>query len=82
MREVGSQSCSSGCTPYFVAVNEKIKAVAGFDFEARAQQKRDSRRADSEALASGQKSRDVLRRENGHFAHLDAVIDFEHARSL
>ncbi len=53
-----------------------------FDAEARAEEKRASREADEAALASGEKSRQDLRRENGAFALLRVRPDFAaaHAR--
>jgi hypothetical protein len=39
-----------------------------FDPQERARAKQISRDVDARALASGEKSRDELRRENGHFA--------------
>jgi len=53
-----------------------------FDPEIRAAEKRASREADEAALASGAKSREVLRRENGAFALLRVRPDFgaAHAR--
>lgn len=47
-----------------------------FDFEARAAEKQASRDADEAALASGEKSRDDLRRENGAFAMFRVRPDF------
>jgi hypothetical protein len=53
-----------------------------FDPKARAAEKQASRDADEAALASGAKSRDDLRRENGGFALLRVRPDFAaaHAR--
>ncbi len=53
-----------------------------FDPKARAAEKQASRDADDTALASGAKSRDELRRENGAFAQLLGRPDFAaaHAR--
>jgi len=53
-----------------------------FDPRARAAEKQASREADEAALASGEKSRDDLRRENGAFALLRVRPDFAaaHAR--
>ncbi len=46
----------------------------------RARVKAEARAADVLALASGEKSRDDLRRENGHFAIPGARIDFKNAK--
>ena len=53
-----------------------------FDPKARAAEKQASRDADDAALASGAKSRDELRRENGAFAQLRGRLDIAaaHAR--
>ncbi|MDB4930969.1 MAG: hypothetical protein JWM10_3453 [Myxococcaceae bacterium] len=53
-----------------------------FDPKARAAEKQASRDADDAALASGAKSPDELRRENGAFAQLRGRPDFAaaHAR--
>lgn len=46
----------------------------------RARAKAAARDLDQQALASGEKSRDDLRRENGSFAIPDARIDFKNAK--
>ncbi len=46
----------------------------------RANAKAAARDADQGALASGEKSRDDLRRENGYFAIPGAHIDFKNAK--
>ncbi|MBK8696403.1 MAG: hypothetical protein IPN17_30080 [Deltaproteobacteria bacterium] len=53
-----------------------------FDPKARAAEKQASRDEDDAALASGAKSRDELRRDNGAFARLRVRPDFAaaHAR--
>ncbi len=53
-----------------------------FDPKARAAEKQASRDEDDAALASGAKSRDELRRDNGAFAQLRVRPDFaaSHAR--
>ncbi|OFX18654.1 MAG: hypothetical protein A2V77_01740 [Anaeromyxobacter sp. RBG_16_69_14] len=45
-------------------------------------EKEHSRREDERALASGQKSREQLRRENGHFAGIDVVVKVKAAKRL
>ncbi len=60
-----------------------MKPVAEkLDIENRRQEKQDSRDADARALASGEKSREQLRRENGAFSGLNVEIDFDGAQSL
>jgi len=44
--------------------------------------KEDSRREDARALASGEKSHEQLRRENGHFARLDVIVRVKAAKRL
>lgn len=48
---------------------------ATFDPAERAKQKQASRDKDAEDLASGLKSTEDLRKENGKFAFPDAVVD-------
>jgi len=48
----------------------------------RAREKQESRDVDDRALASGQKSRDDLRRENGHFAFRRVRISLRGAKPL
>ena len=48
----------------------------------RAREKQESRDADDRALASGQKSRDDLRRENGHFVFRRVRISLRGAKPL
>jgi hypothetical protein len=48
----------------------------------RAREKQKSRDADDRALASGQKSRDDLRLENGHFAFRRVRISLRGAKPL
>jgi hypothetical protein len=50
--------------------------------QGRALEKHLSREADARALASGDKERDQLRRENGHFAGRKVQVDFKGAKSL
>jgi hypothetical protein len=60
-----------------------MKPVAEkLDVEKRRQEKQASREADARALASGEKSREQLRRENGAFSGLNVEIDFDGAQSL
>jgi hypothetical protein len=47
-----------------------------FDPEQRAREKQASRERDEADLASGRKTREQLRRENGAFAFLRVRIDF------
>jgi hypothetical protein len=53
-----------------------------FDPQERAREKQRSRDADSRALASGEKSRDDLRRENGHFAFRNVRVSLRGAKPL
>lgn len=59
-----------------------MRADDDFDPRARSAEKQASRDEDDAALASGAKSRDDLRRENGAFAQLRVRPDFAatHAR--
>ncbi len=60
-----------------------MKPVAEkLDVEKRRQEKQASREADARALASGEKSREQLRRENGVFSGLNLEIDLDGAHSL
>jgi hypothetical protein len=52
------------------------------DPQERAREKQRSRDADARALASGEKSRDELRRENGHFAFPNARVSLRGAKPL
>jgi hypothetical protein len=52
------------------------------DPEERAREKQLSREADARALASGEKSRDELRRENGHFAFPNVRVSLRGAKPL
>jgi hypothetical protein len=58
------------------------KNPSTYDPEQRAEEKRRSRVADANALASGEKTRDDLRRENGHFAFPNARIRWDLVKSL
>jgi hypothetical protein len=53
-----------------------------FDPQERAREKQLSRDADAHALASGEKSRDELRRENGHFAFRNVRVTLRGAKPL
>jgi len=53
-----------------------------FDAQERAREKQASRDADARALASGEKSRDDLRRENGHFAFPKVRVSLRGAKPL
>jgi hypothetical protein len=46
----------------------------------RRREKQRAREADERALASGEKSAEQLRWENGHFARLGARVDYDGAR--
>ncbi|MBK8259460.1 MAG: hypothetical protein IPK82_43240 [Polyangiaceae bacterium] len=48
-----------------------------FDFKVRVEEKQAARRRDEEALASGEKSREELRRENGWFVFPDAKVELK-----
>jgi hypothetical protein len=52
------------------------------DPEARAREKQRSREADARALASGEKSRDDLRRENGLFAFRNVRVSLRGSKPL
>jgi hypothetical protein len=53
-----------------------------YDPEQRAEEKRRSRAADASAVASGEKTRDDLRRENGSFAFPNARIRWDLVKAL
>jgi hypothetical protein len=53
-----------------------------FDPQERAREKQRSREADERSLASGEKSRDELRRENGHFAFRNVRVSLRGAKPL
>ena len=48
----------------------------------RASEKQTSREEDARALASGEKSREQLRRENGHFAFASVRVSLRGAKPL
>lgn len=50
--------------------------------DTRSQEKQQSRDEDARRLASGEVTRDELRRENGHFAFPEAEIDLKSAKPL
>lgn len=52
------------------------------DPDERAREKQKSRDEDEQALASGEKTQEQLRRENGHFSFLRVRINYAGARSL
>jgi hypothetical protein len=52
------------------------------DPEERAREKQRSRHEDARALASGEKSRDDLRRENGHFAFPNVRVSLRGSKPL
>jgi hypothetical protein len=52
------------------------------DPKERAREKQASRDEDARALASGEKTRTKLRRENGHFAFPDVFIDLRGTKPL
>lgn len=58
------------------------RPVEQIDFETRAREKQRSRNDDAERLARGEITREQLRRENGHFAFPEAVINFRSAKPL
>jgi len=53
-----------------------------FDAQERAREKQASRDADARALASGEKSRDDLLRENGHFVFPKVRVSLLGAKPL
>ncbi len=57
-------------------------AADRFDPKERALEKKRSREDDARALASGGKTPEQLRRENGHFAFPDVIIDLRGTKSL
>jgi hypothetical protein len=52
------------------------------DLGERAREKQRSREDDARALASGEKSREQLRRENGHFAFSKVRVSLRGAKPL
>lgn len=52
------------------------------DPDERAREKQESRDEDERTLASGEKTQEQLRRENGHFSFLRVRINYAGARSL
>lgn len=52
------------------------------DPEERAREKQRSREEDARAVASGSKSRDELRRENGHFVFRKVRVSLRGAKPL
>lgn len=52
-----------------------------YDAAERAREKQESRERDEQALASGEKSREQLRRENGFFSALRFRIDLAGAKA-
>jgi hypothetical protein len=52
----------------------------GLKPDERARAKRASREADARALASGEKSREDIRRKNGRFVFPDAIVRLDLAR--
>jgi hypothetical protein len=58
------------------------KELERFDPKQRAREKQRSREEDARALASGEKSRDELRRENGHFVFPNVRISARGTRPL
>ncbi len=56
--------------------------LENFDPEERAREKQRSREDDARALASGEKSREELRRENGHFAFPNVRVSLRGAKPL
>jgi hypothetical protein len=53
-----------------------------FDPKERAREKQRSRDEDARALASGEKSREQLRRENGHFVFPNVRISLRGSKPL
>jgi hypothetical protein len=53
-----------------------------YDFDERAREKQESRERDERAVASGEKTQEELRRENGHFSSLRVRINYAGAKSL
>jgi len=53
-----------------------------FDPKERAREKQRSREEDARALASGEKSREQLRRENGHFAFRNVRVSARGTKPL
>jgi hypothetical protein len=58
------------------------KASAPLDVDKRAREKRQAREEDACALASGEKSAEQLRRENGHFAFPKVRVSLRGAKPL
>jgi hypothetical protein len=53
-----------------------------FDPKERAREKQRSREEDARALASGEKSREELQRENGHFVFANVRISLRGSKPL
>ena len=53
-----------------------------FDPKERAREKQRSREEDARALASGEKSREQLQRENGHFSFPNARVSLRGSKPL
>lgn len=52
------------------------------DMEERAREKQNSREEDARAIASGEKGREQLQRENGHFAFANVRVTLRGAKPL
>lgn len=60
----------------------RFEDLHSYDGNERSWEKHISRQEDERALASGEKSAEQLRRENGHFAGMDVKVDFKRGKSL
>jgi hypothetical protein len=58
------------------------KQAERLDPQERAREKQRSREADARALASGEKSREQLQRENGHFSFPNARVSMQGIKPL
>jgi len=62
-------------------VSEDLKAkVQPLNVELRRKEKALSRRSDAASLANGSKSREELKRENGHFSGLNVRVDYKRSK--
>ncbi|MEZ4297218.1 MAG: hypothetical protein R3B70_19795 [Polyangiaceae bacterium] len=57
-------------------------SAGDYDPQERAREKQESREGDERALASGEKTQEDLRRENGHFSSLRVRVNYAGAKSL
>lgn len=76
------QDLAKACLGRTLANAEVVMFSGSYDPDERAREKQASRERDERDLATGEKTQEQLRHENGHFSSLRVRINYAGAKSL